>query len=353
MVQEKDKHGFTVTYDSSSHYGVIFQMWGSIWPKVLPYCMLNVVFTICLHFIQITFDADISVSDKNLSFLNLAVSFLVVSRVNMAVGRYNTALADVQTMCREAITVMQKGVAFSFANNDESAKEWRHELAYKTCMLLRIVMGVIDYEESGTNVWDLEDLTESERKTMKENLYQDTGTGTNALRWATAGIRSENQENMRVPIYQAYLLRKHVYSQRFCNEPLMDAIKEKNIIGAIDSFMGGFYGIRKFLTTPIPFPVVQMARTFLFFYVFTVPFDLLTDKSGLFAHCIIIFILTFGFMGLEFVAIELSNPFGDDDNDYDNLGFAISCIEDLKCAILDVDGPEWTERLHNRLKISV
>ena len=30
--------------------------------------------------------------------------------------------------------------------------------------------------------------------------------------------------------------------------------------------MAGYYGIRKFLTTPVPFPLIQMARTFLFLY---------------------------------------------------------------------------------------
>ena len=57
-----------------------------------------------------------------------------------------------------------------------------------------------------------------------------------------------------------------------------------------------------------------MARTFLFFYVYTVPFALLSDSSNAVAHCIVIFILTYGFMGLEYVSIELDNPFGEDDN---------------------------------------
>eukprot|EP00547_Thalassionema_nitzschioides_P001606 CAMPEP_0194210332 /NCGR_PEP_ID=MMETSP0156-20130528/8162_1 /TAXON_ID=33649 /ORGANISM="Thalassionema nitzschioides, Strain L26-B" /LENGTH=340 /DNA_ID=CAMNT_0038937661 /DNA_START=51 /DNA_END=1070 /DNA_ORIENTATION=- len=340
MVQEKDKHGYTVTYDSTSHWGVIFQSWGSIWPKVLPYCVLNVIVTIATRVIQNNLDVDISISDQNLSFLNLAIAFLVVSRVNMAVARYNKALADLQVMFRESIEIMQKAVAFTFTNTDESAKEWRNELAYQTCMILRVAMAVIDYPEQQQNVWDLEELEESQRKEMKEYLYQETGTETNALRWAS-GIRSESLENMRVPIRLGYKLRKYVYSQKLCNSEPMDQIKEMKIIGSVDAFMGGFYGIITFLTTPFPFPVVQMARTFLFFYVFTVPFDLLTDKSGLVAHCIIIFILTFGFMGLEFVSIELNNPFGDDANDYDNLGFAYTCMEDIQCAILDVDGHEW------------
>jgi len=103
------------------------------------------------------------------------------------------------------------------------------------------------------------------------------------------------------------------------------------------------------MTTPFPFPLVQMARTFLFFYVFTVPFALLSDKSNAYAHCAIIFVLTFGFMGLETTAIELDNPFGDDENDFDNLGMAQTAFEDTYLSILDVDGPQWTDRLRLRM----
>jgi predicted membrane chloride channel (bestrophin family) len=61
-----------------------------------------------------------------------------------------------------------------------------------------------------------------------------------------------------------------------------------------------------------------MARTFMFLYVFTIPFVLLGDQSSIFAHCFMVFLLTYGFVGLETVSIELDNPFGDDPNDFDN-----------------------------------
>jgi predicted membrane chloride channel (bestrophin family) len=33
--------------------------------------------------------------------------------------------------------------------------------------------------------------------------------------------------------------------------------------------------------------------------------------------------VTYGFVGLETVSIELDDPFGDDENDFDNLGMAL------------------------------
>lgn len=54
-------------------------------------------------------------------------------------------------------------------------------------------------------------------------------------------------------------------------------------------------------------------------------------------------------MGLEYVSIELDNPFGEDDNDFDNLGMAYTAFEDTYLSILHTDGPEWTDRLRKRM----
>jgi predicted membrane chloride channel (bestrophin family) len=107
--------------------------------------------------------------------------------------------------------------------------------------------------------------------------------------------------------------------------------------------------MQTFLTTPFPFPLVQMTRTFLFFYVFTVPFALLHDVSIPIAHCVVIFFLTYGFMGLEYVSIELDDPFGSDDNDFQNLRYAQTTFEDCYAIILQMDGPDWADKL--RLKM--
>jgi predicted membrane chloride channel (bestrophin family) len=95
-----------------------------------------------------------------------------------------------------------------------------------------------------------------------------------------------------------------------------------------------------------------MTRTFLFLYVFTVPFVLLNDASSLFAHCFIVFLLTYGFVGLEVVSIELDNPFGNDANDFNNSAMAVETYEDCYLTILDVDGPDWTDKLHARMQPS-
>mmetsp|Transcript_38761 Transcript_38761/g.44273 ORF Transcript_38761/g.44273 Transcript_38761/m.44273 type:complete len:371 (-) Transcript_38761:87-1199(-) len=348
---EVENKGYTVTYDSASHLKVITQMTGSVWPKVLPYCIINSIITYAIGCVQGLGIVDLSITGKGHSFMGFLVAFLVVSRVNLAIGRYNEARGYLGVMYRESRELIQNMVAITSYCNDERSKEWRNEVTYQICILLRVAMGVIDYPEHFVNVWELDELDERERAEIRKYVYFDTGSGPNALRWSH-GKRTEYEENMRVPVRLAYLLRKQIRrGRKMLSEPVSGP-QEMKFIGSVDSFMSGYFGIRKFLTTPFPFPLVQMARTFLFFYVYTVPFVLLKDSSNVFTHCLTIFILTFGFMGLEYVSIELDNPFGEDDNDFDNLGMAYTAFEDTYLTILELDGPEWTDRLHFRLNPS-
>ena len=50
------------------------------------------------------------------------------------------------------------------------------------------------------------------------------------------------------------------------------------------------------------------------------------------------FIISFGFYGLEYVAIELDDPFGDDENDLDVFGMSESVVSDIRLFLIDCDG---------------
>jgi len=93
-----------------------------------------------------------------------------------------------------------------------------------------------------------------------------------------------------------------------------------------------------------------MARTFLFLWVYTLPWALQSDASSLVAHCAATFFITYGFVGLETVSIQLDDPFGHDENDFDNLGMAYTAFEDTYATIYDCDGAEWTDQLRYRMR---
>ena len=58
-----------------------------------------------------------------------------------------------------------------------------------------------------------------------------------------------------------------------------------------------------------------MARGFLFVWVFAVPLALFHEDYDFIAVLFFALMLTYGFVGIEQVSIEMEDPFGNDQND--------------------------------------
>lgn len=172
-------------------------------------------------------------------------------------------------------------------------------------------MGILEYSTTGIPNWKIPELNGVELDFILNNLLYHPQNTHYAIE-----KRCEYEENMRVPTLIAALVRKSIVEHVKRLPKPLGVPEEMKLLSSIDECVSAFSGLRKFKTTPVPFPLVQMARTFLFLYLFTVPLVMLTDKSSIFAHCFAVFLLTYGFMGLEVIAIELDDPFGDDPIDF-------------------------------------
>ena len=123
-------------------------------------------------------------------------------------------------------------------------------------------MAVIDYPTTQQPAWDTPELTGFEREDVIKSIF----TSKDNLRWAHKE-RSEWEETMRVPIRIAYLLRKSIHSQgQVFGDKGLQLVQENKLLSSVDQFLGGYYGIRKFLTTPVPFPLVQVSHWQELFY---------------------------------------------------------------------------------------
>jgi predicted membrane chloride channel (bestrophin family) len=314
---------------------------------VFPFCVLNVGLVLFLHWLNTTFEGtyNIEISTLGHTLTTLVVSFLLVSRVNMALSRFWEARNALGIMYRQHRELVQSMIVFSNHVEDKAAKEWRLEVAYRSAILLKVVMAVMEYPSTGVLAWDIPELTGQEEQYVRNSSLV---LSARARRWAHEQ-RSAWEETMRTPIQLAYLLRKSIHSQQKRLRVPLVAAQEMKLLASVESFMEGYYGIRKFMTTPVPFPLIQMSRTFVFLYLFTIPFVLMQDQSSLFAHCTTAAIMTYGFLGLEMTAIELDDPFGNDDNDFDNEAMANTAYEDTYLTLLDMDGEVWVDKLRARM----
>lgn len=185
----------------------------------------------------------VHLSTQGHSFISLVVAFLLVSRVNLALTRFGTARDGIGTMYREARELVQTACVLSDTLHDDAAKEWRHEIAYRSALLLKVAMAIIDYPIDKVEPWKLPELNGMEAQAIQSLVNNPTNR-----RWVHEE-RSVWEEAMRVPIHLAYMLRQTIHSQNSRLQTPIQVNLENKLLAYVDSYMNGYFGIQKFLTT--------------------------------------------------------------------------------------------------------
>jgi len=303
---------------------VLTQMAGSVWPRVLPFCIASTFLTYLIYYLRRYHDIDLTFNDKGHSFMSMLVSFLIVTRSTIAYTRLmeaNTKLINCMRCCRELV---QHAVAFTRHESDIAARKWRSQLARRTIVLLQTSVAVLEYQSKGVDAWKTLELKLDEKKAL---------------------LAAVGKSNERAPILLTLFLRSSIATH---TEQLVKGIhvnKELYLLNFVSDMSKSYHGLMKLSATPFPFPLVQMARTFLFFWIFSLPFALVAQYESMPALLVINFILTYGFVGLEYVSIEMDDPFGDDPCDFDVHGLALGVIDDIYIAIYDIDGKDAADAL--------
>jgi predicted membrane chloride channel (bestrophin family) len=373
-------HGYsrTVQYNSANHWEILFQIHGSIWKRVLPHCIVNVGLTILVRYLLEYRHIDLTVSEYGHEFMGLIVGFLVVSRCSKTFDVYfefreylDALFASTRETVQMACILTGDGYDNNKNNNNDSGDNasseavWRHEVAYYSIVLLRVTSAMLTRANSdGMNAWEVPELNSEERSFLLQNLEnpllygsatssassQSMSSTIHAERQWTHGYHTDSDQNLRVPIRMAYKLRSVIMSHKnLVFESTLDSYREKQILDCVTNFMTGYYGLRKYLTTPFPFPLIQMEHTFLFFYVYTMSFALVKVFDTMLQNVLIVFIATYGFMGLDLVSCELDDPFGEEPSDLPVIGEMRSVIEDVYMTVLDRDGLSAVQKLQARV----
>lgn len=249
--------------------------------------------------------------------MSMMVSFLMVTRSNIAYSRYMEArqeLTNATLACREVVSY---GVTFTRYDQSENAQHWRLSLARTTIKVLRAMVAVLEYGSTKNHAWKTEIFSIDEKKLMTDCM---------------------KKSNERVPVLLSLFLRTNIASNREYLEEQLHPNKELKLYALVSDFTHAYHSLMKLVTTPFPFPLVQMTRTFLFVWIFTLPWVLVRDLDKISALLLTVFFITYAFVGLEYVAIELDDPFGDDPNDFDVLEIASVTFQDIYIFIYDLHG---------------
>ncbi|MGK3751984.1 MAG: putative membrane chloride channel (bestrophin family) [Bacillariaceae sp.] len=337
-----------VFYNSKNKLSVLFQCHGSIWPKVFPWCFANIVFMIVLTLLESNYNVNfIGESPLGHKFLGLIVSFLIVYRVSSALSRYLLYQNHLTTLLMQTRELVQKAIVFSRRNknNDQAAKEWRSEIAYRCLLVTRTTAAIAEYPVSKIAAYEIPELSAQELEFC---------TPDHAFMRHAEIPYGKGLDSFRVPLKVAQLLRETICSQEERLTHPMIIHQEMSLLASVDQFLNGYYGIRSLMMTPVPFPLIQMAHTIGLLYVYTLPFVFLKHTNGnLFEDCFNIFMLTYGFVGLILVSEELDDPFGDDANDLDVTAYAGFAADDVVIMIHDADGVQWADALRYKMNENV
>mmetsp|Transcript_3582 Transcript_3582/g.5422 ORF Transcript_3582/g.5422 Transcript_3582/m.5422 type:complete len:382 (-) Transcript_3582:156-1301(-) len=345
-----------VTYSDSNHLSVIFQAHGSVWCHVLPYCIFNTLIAAGVYIAKNNYGYDITCKPLGHKFMAMMVSFLLIGRVQIIFSRFMEARGHLSTCYRSCRELIQHMAVLTMQDKSEGAMQWRQLVAERTILLLLVTMGSIEFRSSQKKPWDVPELCEEERRNLESVMLLDDaekeGTVKTKMSRFAHGRRTLLEESDRAPIILAYDLRKAILSTRqaeVLQVPFRHVNEELKLLDMVSGFLKAYAGLKKLINTPFPFPLVQMARTFLFFWVFTLPFALCSNAKELPGILLSTFFITYGFVGLEYVSMELDDPFGDDPNDFDDLGMAEMVFEDIYITLYKLDGDASVQNLRMKL----
>lgn len=223
--------------------------------------------------------------------MSLIVSYLVVSKVYLSLERYMVSRSWAGHCLTSLRELHQLVLTFSEEQSAVEARIWRREAREKIVELLHSTVRVVKDEEKAVN--------------LSRNVPPATDDD---------------------PFLYAQSLRSHLYHGCYILPNPLHILERCKLLDQLNIYLSAYREILILASTPLPFTMIQMGRTFLFLWTFTMPFALVGIVDEIVSVLVFVFFLTYGFVGLEFVSMKLLYPFGDSINDIDIVGMGEAVV---------------------------
>ncbi|KAL3787271.1 hypothetical protein HJC23_004145 [Cyclotella cryptica] len=261
----------------------------------------------------------LSILPQGHALMSLLIAYLGVSKVTLAYERY----MDAQIATGHGLMILRElnQLALTLSENfdGDQADEWRATTHQSIVQLIQETVATL---RDGRHAAVL-------ARNVGRLPYQSNGGAT-----SITGLDD--------PMVLVHALRSHLYHDSLTlsnhTEVQLQLLERCKMVDLLHEFTMSYRNLLRIASTPLPFALVQMGRTFIFIWVVTIPFvlsggDFLQQYPSAFSFVIL---LTYGFLGLEFVSRMLSNPFGDEiKNDLNIKGMGAAAIigieNDSKC----------------------
>jgi len=250
---------------------------------VLPFCIINAILGAAIGILRDEYDVDASIQIQGHITLSRMIAFLVVTRVRKAYDNFWEARTRLSLMLSEARSIAVEARSFTCDDINVKAQLWRSMLCEQLEKLVTV---------------SIDTLMQPDKTAA---LILNTPASTN--------VHPDENPMERIK----YLMTAITLHREYLNNPLI-IHKEVRLQERAAEYVNKYRELAIIASTPYPFPVAQLARIFILIWLFSLPFAL-ADKFDFAISAFLAFFITYGFFGLEFVSIELDDPFGTDRND--------------------------------------
>lgn len=240
--------------------------------------------------------------------MTLIVSFLVINKVNLAYERYMQSrhvLGRALSSCRQL-----NQVALLYTEHlvpKEKTAHWRYETVVQIVELLEATTRVIQDPHHASY------LARNDEVPIKTD-DDDPMVHVEALRFHLFNVNRKVASTISIPT-KCYNdngnlpeTAEEINSKDQDIESL-DLFERMKLMDPLNEFVLHYDNLLKFSSTPLPFQLIQMGRTFLFLWTFTIPLVMRGFVEEMYSAMAFVFFLTYGFVGLELVSTSLMNPF--------------------------------------------
>jgi len=221
----------------------------------------------------------ISILPQGHALMSILIAYLGVSKVNQAYDRYMSCRIEFGRAMYSLRELNQYCITMTEGDLTQAAFRWRKELKRTILQLIQSIVTMV--------------------KNSRHAQHLATGV-------------DKDQEGD--PFELINYLRSHMYNGcKALPEANLQVLELGKMLDVLHEFTQSYRELVRLASTPIPFALVQMGRTFMFIWVLSLPLVLSgEDFNDMLSVFIFVVLLTYGFLGLEVVSMILSNPFGDE-----------------------------------------
>lgn len=315
-----------IIYDSSNYASIVFQLKGSVFPRAIGFALPATTLALLLKLLVTEFGGPVfeeqfnenvgsNISVAGYSTFTFVLGFMLVFRTSQAYNRFWEGKALVCKMRAEWYEACASLVAFSTKskNDPQEVDNFRHTLVRLFSLLHASALEEIACkEEEEFNVLDVQGLDETSRDSLFEWQQEGKGKVHLAFQWIL-GTVVNNMDSGCIPVPPPILTR--VFQELSSGKVHMeDALKITD--------------------TQFPFPYAQMTIVLLFMHSLMTPLVVCIYTGHWSVAGVFTFASVFLLWCINFIAVEIEQPFGDDANDLDTDQMQVDMNEAL-LALLD------------------